>query len=107
MTNATFPITDRWRLSDDGEAQWVLEKYTGKSWRGKAWCGTKAGLLEVALPKYNVAAPNTVLATLSRLPNSYEPGALERVAIERLIDIPRWQMRPDFFPAPETQEAAE
>ena len=74
MTRATFPINDRWRLSEDGELQWILEKFTGKTWRGKAWCGTKAGLLEVALPKYNVAAPNTVLATLNHLPDAYEEG---------------------------------
>ncbi len=60
-----------------------------------------------ALPRNKIAAPDTVLAALSQLPDSYEPGALERVAIKRLIDIPRWQMRPDLFPAPETQEAAE
>ncbi len=85
MTKATFAITDRWRLSEDGELQWILEKFTGKTWRGKAWCGTKAGLLEAgALPRNKISVPNTVLAALNRLPDSYEPGALEQVAIETL-----------------------
>ncbi len=47
MTNATFPINDRWRLSEDGKCQWILEKRKGERWYAKAYCGTKAGLLEV------------------------------------------------------------
>ena len=81
---ATFQITDRWRLSEDGDVQWILEKLSGKTWRAKAWCGTKDGLIGVALPHNRIAAPNTVLDALSHLPESYEPGALGRLAGDML-----------------------
>ena len=81
---ATLQINDRWRLSEDGELQWILEKLSGKTWRAKAYCGTRDGLIGVALPHNRIAAPNTVLAALNRLPDSYEPGALERLAGEML-----------------------
>ena len=107
MTEVTILITDRWRLSEDGDVQWILQQRRGEQWHSRAYCGTKTGLSEVALPHNKVAAPMAVLMALSQLPDSYEPGALEQVAIKRLIDIPHWQMRPDLFPAPETQEAVE
>ena len=80
---AIFQINDRWRLSEDGELQWILEYRKGKDWRAKAYCGTKVGLLEVAIPHNKVAAPRPVLVALSRLPEHYEPGALDALALDR------------------------
>jgi len=76
-------INDRWRIAEDGECQWILQVYSGGRYRDKAWCGTKAGLLEVALPHNGIAAPGPVLAALEALPEHYRPGALE-AALERL-----------------------
>ncbi len=84
MTKVTFPINDRWRLSEDGKLQWVLEYRAGQRWQAKACCGSKTGLLEVAIPQNRIVALAYVLAALNRLPDSYEPGALEQVAIETL-----------------------
>ena len=53
---ATLHLADGWRLGEDGQLQWIVEKWTGQKWRPKAYCGTKAGLLEVALPRHRVAA---------------------------------------------------
>ena len=78
-----FQINDRWRLSEDGELQWILQYCEGKRWKNKAYCGTKAGLLEVAIPHNKVAAVGGVLAALSRLPESYEPGALDALVMDR------------------------
>ncbi len=77
-----FQINDRWRLSEDGEVQWILEYRKGKNWRAKAYCGTKAGLIEVALPHNKIAAPCPVLAALSRLPEFYEPGAQDALVMD-------------------------
>ncbi len=80
---AVFQINDRWRLSEDHELQWILQQRRGKGWRSVAYCGTKVGLLEVALPHNRVAASRPVLAALSRLPEHYEPGALNALALDR------------------------
>ncbi len=79
---AIFQINDRWRLSEDGELQWILQQRRGKGWRSVAYCGTKAGLLEVALPHNRVAASRPVLAALNHLPESYEPGALDALVMD-------------------------
>ena len=56
MTKATFPINDRWRLTEDGDVQWILQranlkaKHDRNRWQSVAYCGTREGLLEVALP---------------------------------------------------------
>ncbi len=79
---AIFQINGRWRLSEDGELQWILEYRKGKDWRAKAYCGTKVGLLEVALPHNKVATPAAVLAALSHLPEFYEPGAQDALVMD-------------------------
>ncbi len=83
MTKATFAINDRWRLTEDGALQWILEKRKGERWYAKAYCGTRAGLLEVALLHHGVAAPAPVLVALDRLPEHYEPGKLEASVLDR------------------------
>ena len=81
---AVFQINDRWRLSEDGEMQWILQTLQGTRWRDRAWCGTRTGLLEVfALPHHKIAPPAGVLVALSRLPEYYEPGALDALALAR------------------------
>ena len=73
-------VNDRWRLTEDGELLWNLECRAGKRWLSKARCGTKAGLIEVALPHHRVAIQNDTLALLELLPDFYEVGALERIS---------------------------
>ena len=43
---AHFHLADGWRLSEDGRLQWILQRERGERWRDRAWCGTKAGLLD-------------------------------------------------------------
>ena len=56
MIKATFPINDRWRLSEDGKLQWILQRENPKAkddrhrWSSVSFFGTLEGLLEVALP---------------------------------------------------------
>ncbi len=55
---ATIPINDRWRLSEDGALQWIVQRENPKvkderhRWASVAFCGTREGLLEVALPRH-------------------------------------------------------
>ena len=84
MTKATFPINDRWRLSEDGEVQWILQYREGKRWKNKAFCGTRDGLMDVALPHNKVAIVGGVLAALGRLPEHYKPGGLEQLYVKSL-----------------------
>ena len=74
MIPGAIAIDDRWRVSEDDEIQWVLQKLEGGRWRNIAWCGTRDGLLDVALPHNNIAAPAGVLDALSGLPDTYQPG---------------------------------
>ena len=57
-------LCEGWRLSEDGELQWIVEQWRKPKWRPKAYCGTKAGLLEVALPHHRIAAPDHVIVAL-------------------------------------------
>ncbi len=79
---AVIHLAERWRLTEDGDAQWLLQKRIGERWRDKAWCGTREGLLIVALPHNRVAAAAAVLARLRGLPNSYTPEALEQLLVK-------------------------
>ena len=55
----------------------------GKRWKNKAFCGTRDGLMDVALPHNKVAADGGVLAALCRLPEFYEPGALDALVMDK------------------------
>ena len=79
----SFSINDRWRVNEDGELQWIIQQRRGDQWHSKAYCGSKAGLLEVALPRHRVLADGRLLAALWRLPEFYEPGALDALALDR------------------------
>ncbi len=87
---ATFQINERWRLSEDGELQWILQREEPKAkserhrWMSVAFCGTREGLSVVALPHHKVNPTDAACRALERLPKTYEPGALERVAAEML-----------------------
>ena len=90
MIKATFPITVRWRLSEDSDVQWILQranlkaKHDRNRWQSVAYCGTREGLLEVALSHHGVILSDAAALSLKSLPVLYEPGALERIAIETL-----------------------
>ncbi len=102
MTKTTFPINDRWRLSDDGKMQWVLEYRAGQSWQAKAFCVSNTGLLEIALPHNRITAPEYVLAALATLPDLYELGALKRISVgERHSIARRDRVLSDALNAPE------
>ncbi len=79
---AIFQINDRWRLTEDGELQWILQTLQGTRWRDRAWCGTRDGLIGVALPHHKVAVPAGVLAALERFPEFYEPGAQDALVMD-------------------------
>ncbi len=87
MTKATFAINDRWRLTEDGECQWILQRANPKAkddrnrWQSVAYCGTREGLLEVALPHHGVTLIDAAALSLKSLPEYYEPGTLERLTL--------------------------
>ncbi len=90
MTKATFAIiNDRWRLSEDGECQWILQRANPKAkhdrnrWQSVAYCGTREGLLEVALPHHGVTPSDAAALSLKSLPEHYEPGKLEASVLDR------------------------
>ncbi len=90
MIEATCPINDRWRLTEDGDVQWILQRANPKAkhdrnrWQSVAYCGTREGLLEVALPHHGVTPIDAAALSLKSLPEYYEPGVLERLAVETL-----------------------
>ena len=43
-------INDRWRITEDGQSQWILQWREGERWRHMAFCGTKDGLIGIAYP---------------------------------------------------------
>lgn len=53
---AQLDLCPGWRLSEDGQSQWILErrrpnvKNERDRWRAVAFCGTCEGLIDVALP---------------------------------------------------------
>ncbi len=44
---AVFQINDRWRLTEDGDVQWILQRESPKAkhdrnrWQSVAYCGTR------------------------------------------------------------------
>ncbi len=76
-----------WRLSEDGQLQWLLQREYPKAktkrdrWRSVAFCGTREGLVEVALPHNRVQPTEAASASLKSLPAHYETGALARLAM--------------------------
>ncbi len=86
---ATFPINDRWRLSEDGDVQWILQRANPKAkddrhrWSSVAFCGTRAGLLNVALPHYGIISSDAASRVLESLPEHYEPGKLDASVLDR------------------------
>ena len=86
---AIFQINGRWRLSEDGEVQWILQRHNPKAkherhrWVSVAFCGTREGLMEVALPHHKVNTSDAACRALKLLPAYYEPGALDALALDR------------------------
>ena len=72
MIKATFPITVRWRLSEDSDVQWILQranlkaKHDRNRWQSVAYCGTREGLLEVALSHHGVILSDAAALSLNR-----------------------------------------
>ena len=46
-----------------------------------AFCGTRQGLIEVALPRHKVKPTDAACAALKSLPAHYQPGAPARLAM--------------------------
>ena len=82
-------LCDGWRLSEDGQYQWLLQRENPKAkdersrWASVSFCGSLRGLLEVALPHRGVEPTDAATSVLQRLPATYEPGVLERVVGSR------------------------
>ncbi len=87
-----IPINDGWRLTEDGRLQWNLQRENPKAkskqhrWVSVAFCGSREGLLDVALTHHRIIPTDTAYRVLQRLPETYQPGALERVAGEMLAE---------------------
>ena len=81
-------LCDGWRLNEDGQLQWILQRERPKAkterdrWRSMAFCGTREGLIKVALPRHKVKPTNAACAALKSLPAHYEPGALGALAVK-------------------------
>ena len=82
---AAIELALGWRLFEDGELQWLLQRQQPSAsnernrWRTVAFCGTKEGLLEVALPHHGCQPTDAALLRLKSLPEYYLPGALARI----------------------------
>ena len=80
---AHLHLCEGWRLSEDGQLQWILQRHYPEAknardrWRSVAYCGTREGLLEVALPHNGVQPTDAACASLKRLPRRYELNALD------------------------------
>ncbi len=70
-----LPLCDGWRLTEDGEMRWILQRESPQArherhrWSSRAFCGTRQSLLEVALPHHTgsqaEAAARLALARLT------------------------------------------
>ena len=89
MTKTTFQINDRWRISEDGECQWILQRANPKAkderhrWSSVAFCGTREGLLKIALPHHGIIPSDAASRVLKSLPERYEPGKLDASVLDR------------------------
>ncbi len=83
--DAAIELASGWRLSENGELQWLLQRGQPSAsnernrWRTVAFCGTKQGLIEVALPHLGCQPTDAALLRLKSLPAHYSPGALARI----------------------------
>ena len=72
---AHLHLADGWRLAEDGELQWILQRENPKAkedrnrWRPVAFCGTREGLLEVALPHKRCSTHRCRLLRLKLAPD--------------------------------------
>ncbi len=84
---ATLHLRNGWRLNEDGDRQWILQRERPKAkterdrWRSLAFCGTRQGLIEVALPRHKVKPTDAACAALKSLPAYYQPGALDALVV--------------------------
>ena len=84
---ANLHLCPGWRLAEDGALQWILQRENPKAkeerhrWGALSFCGTRAGLIEVALPHRKVKPTEAACRLLKSLPEHYEPGALARLAM--------------------------
>ncbi len=85
-------IDEHWRISEDGDVQWILQRERPKAkddrskWASLAFCGTLQGLLEVALPHRGVEPTDAASIVLQRVPALYKPSALVRAAETMLAE---------------------
>ena len=92
---AAIELAPGWRLFEDGELQWLLQREQPSvadernRWRTVAYCGTKEGLLEVALPHHSCQPTDDALLRLKSLPEHYLPGALAQIDDDVIITGPQ------------------
>ena len=71
---AHLHLCEGWRLSEDGDRQWILQREHPRAkverdrWRSVAFCGTREGLIDVALPHHRVRPTAAAHASLKSLP---------------------------------------
>ena len=92
---ATTDLAPGWRLSEDGGLQWLLQREQSSvsnernRWRTVAFCGTKEGLLEVALAHHGCQPMDAALLRLKSLPEHYLPGVLAQIDDDVIITGPQ------------------
>ncbi len=84
---ATLHLCDGWRLNEDDDRQWILQRENPKAkddrgrWQAVAFCGTFEGLIGVALSHRKVKPTEAASMLLKSLPAHYEPGALGALVV--------------------------
>ena len=84
---AHLDLCPGWRLSEDGQLQWILQRENPKAtherhrWVSVSFCGTREGLIDVALPHRKVKPTEAACRLLESLPAHYESGALARLTM--------------------------
>ena len=84
---AYLHLCDGWWLNEDGDRQWILQREQPKAkdernrWHAVSCCGTREGLIEVALPHHKVRPTDAACAALKSPPAHYEPGALDVLVV--------------------------
>ena len=82
---AAIELAPGWRLFEDGELQWLLQREQPSvadernRWRTVAYCGSREALVEVALPHHGCQPTDSALLRLKTLPEYYLPGVLAQI----------------------------
>ncbi len=86
---AHLHLAEGWRLGEDDLCQWISQRENAKArderhrWKAVSFCGTREGLIEVALPHRAVNPTEAACYLLERLPRHYQPDALGALVVRK------------------------